>query len=141
MAKYKDRAARVEGRSVVESPRYEDAEVETRKLAEQREDSQSRNREGGKEEEKQSGFPIRLIHPSNPVNVYEHFANALNDFQHALYYSKDDSIKHLTITQATLDAPVMPDLHHSPYCGFKVVKGDGFSVRLSNGKIIHAVSA
>lgn len=111
---------------------------ETAELGEQREDSESGDREGGEEKERESRFPIKLVYPDEPIVVYEHFSKSLNDFQKSIYHSKDDEIKHLTITAATLNAPVVPPLHHSPYCGFKLTKGDGFSVRLSDGRIIHA---
>lgn len=136
MAKYKDRAARVERGSVVELPGDESAEVETGELVEQRENSKSGDREGA-EEKDTTNFPVVLHYPSAPIAVYEHFSKAMDDFQRELSHSTHE-VKHLTITQASFDAPVMPELHHSPYCGFRLLRDKEFSVRLSSGQIIKA---
>jgi hypothetical protein len=141
MAKHRNRSNAGAGRSMAQPEGNEAFEVETGELGEQREDSESGDRAGGKEEtvtEESASFPIGLIYPDEPIVVYEHFAKALNDFQRKIYHSDDEIIKHLTITQATLDAPVVPEVHHSPYCGYPIVKGEGFSVRLSNGQIVEA---
>lgn len=142
MAKYKNQSGRAEGRSVVDAAVDEPVENETGKLGEQREDSEGGDREDGKEEkgsEVVPAFPIKLAYPSEPVVVYEHFAKSMDEFQRAITHSKDDGLKNLTITQATLDVPVMPEIHHTPYCGFRVLRGNGFHVRLNNGQIVTAI--
>lgn len=118
------------------SPKEESRIAAAIALAEKQEQEEAAAAPVAKEE---NPFPIKLLHPQEPVNVYEHFSKALDAFQKEIYHSKDDTIKPLTITAATLDAPVMPEVHHSPYCGFKLTKGDVFSVRLSNGKTVTAV--
>lgn len=81
-------------------------------------------------------FPIELENPGGIA--FKHYGNAAQDFQRKIIASRIPDIEALTITKMTVPTVDAPDTHITPYCGFPVVKGDIFSVQLSNGTLITA---
>lgn len=81
-------------------------------------------------------FPVKLVDPAG--DIFTPYGIAAEAFQRDVIALNDPHINWLTITQMTVPSIDAPDTHITPYCGFPVIKGDKFSVRLSNGMLINA---
>lgn len=80
----------------------------------------------------------RLPILESPEGLWEAHMKALDAYQVLLVKNEDDAINSLRICKATVPLLVAPETYMGPHAGFPVIKGDQFSVVLSNGQEIHA---
>lgn len=70
---------------------------------------------------------------------FKFYGEAAIEFQRQIIASKHKDIEALTVCKMTVPSLDAPKIHHTPYCGYPVTKGDVFTVLLSNGETIEAV--
>lgn len=81
----------------------------------------------------------RIHLPALPEeSQWPHYEQAIVSFEAQLLRSSQPGVGQLRIIEVTVPLKVCPPFHQSPIAGYGIVKGDKFSIRLSNNHIVEA---
>lgn len=69
---------------------------------------------------------------------WPHYEQSIVSFESQLLRSRQPGVGQLRIIEVTVPLKICPPFHQSPIAGYGIVKGDSFTIRLSNNYVVEA---